>query len=393
MRGATPILLCLVTTQVACKVYDELFCDSEHLCRDPLRPYCDLQGEYPASEGIGRTCIPDPSGKDAGGSEIDGSVYGLDDGGMADATAGRRVVQLAVGVNHTCALLSDGGLRCWGSGSALGYPSTNDIGDDEHPFEAGDVPTGGVIKQVAAGYGFTCALYDYGAVRCWGRNLHGELGYGDVESRSGPGYTPDRLPDIDLGGMATSIVAGFDFSCALLEDRSIRCWGRNDEYQLATGDVESIGDDEVPGSRMRLQVGGPAAQIAVGGSHACAVLEGGTLRCWGTTTDGPLGYVSTEPVGDNETPEEAGDIEVGAEVVSAVGALDHTCALIVDGRVRCWGNGDKKVGSNQIGVLGYQETEDIGDDETPASRGDLSIGGRGEELMNSRERSAALVLD
>jgi hypothetical protein len=83
----------LAVALAACKVYDPLYCDVDKMCTDPARPFCDLEGEYPASDGIRHTCIPDPV-PDGGGRPD----AGRSDGGVqADAAAGpRRVAQLAV---------------------------------------------------------------------------------------------------------------------------------------------------------------------------------------------------------------------------------------------------------------------------------------------------------
>ena len=87
MRVASRALLILVCAAPACKVYDPLYCDGPDGCTDPARPYCDLAGEHPASEGIARTCIPDPFAGDAGpggdGGDDDGGDGDSDDGGFS----------------------------------------------------------------------------------------------------------------------------------------------------------------------------------------------------------------------------------------------------------------------------------------------------------------------
>jgi alpha-tubulin suppressor-like RCC1 family protein len=349
----------------ACKAYDPLYCDENKPCNDPARPFCDLNGDYPDSEGVARTCIPEPAMEpDAGDGE------GTADGApAADATSDRRIVQVSIGGEHTCAVLSDGGLRCWGAGEALGYRTIDDIGDNEHPYQAGDVPTGGRVKQVAAGGGFTCALYEGGNVRCWGSNQYGTLGYGHTDDLFGAGKTPDVLPDLELGGPVSMITAGGLHVCALLVSGEVRCWGNNGAYQLATGDEEAIGDNEVPGSRSPLQLGSEATSLSAALFATCAVVKGDFVRCWGLLggfSGAPMGYGGVEIIGDDETPAQAGNINVGGSTSAVATGSDHICALLSAGRVRCWGLG---------GSLGYQEDEPIGDDETPASAGDVDVGG------------------
>ena len=256
MRLLSLVLACSASV-LACKAYDPLYCDDNKPCTDPARPFCDLNGDYPESEGVARTCIAEPV------MEPDGGGQGAADGApAADANSERRIVQVSVGYDHTCAVLSDGALRCWGAGEALGYRTIEDIGDNEHPYQAGDVPTGGYVKQVAAGYGFTCALYEEGNVRCWGSNESGKLGYGHTDDLFGAGRTPDVLPDLELGRAASMIVATDANACAVLMSGDVRCWGNNEAFQLATGDQEAIGDSEVPGSRSPLQLGLPAISLS-----------------------------------------------------------------------------------------------------------------------------------
>jgi alpha-tubulin suppressor-like RCC1 family protein len=368
------VLALVLASASACSKKDPLYCDPDTPCTDPDLPFCDHNGEYPASDGIKHTCIPDPfpdAGPDAGGP--------------------RRVVDIAVGLSSTCAVLNDGGLRCWGSCEygACGYPDTDGmIGDNEHPYELGDVPTGGPIKQVALGQNFKCALYVGGNVRCWGLNLSGQLGYGDTINREGPDYTPDKLDDVELNGSATYLAAGREHICAVMESGDVRCWGSNFDFQAATGDTENIGDDEVPGSRSPIPLGRAAVQVSASHEHNCAILEGDFVRCWGTNASGPLGYGSETTIGDDETPASAGDVDVGGRAVHTAVGLGTSCVLLSTGNVRCWGNGDKE---STIGVLGYQETEDIGDDESPASAGDLTLGDTVEQIFGGSSIRCALL--
>lgn len=96
---------------------------------------------------------------------------------------GDFVTDVAPGGWHTCARLDTGRVRCWGNGMSgqLGYGNTSSIGDDEVPRTAGDVNVGETVYQVTTGWLHTCALLDTGAVRCWGDNHYGQLGYGNTE--------------------------------------------------------------------------------------------------------------------------------------------------------------------------------------------------------------------
>ena len=274
------------------------------------------------------------------------------------------VVQLAGGLEHTCALLRNGDVYCWGSSPVgqLGYGNTDTIGDDETPASAGPVDVGGTVTQITSGNVHTCVLLTTGRVRCWG-GRGGRLGYGHFET-IGDDELPSSAGDIDVGSSVTQIAAGSIHTCALLTGGSVRCWGRN----LGYGNTETIGDDELPFTAGDIDVGGTVTQIAAGGDHTCALLIGGRVRCWGSAFNGQLGYGNTNRIGDNETPDSAGDVDVGGNVAQIAVNGNHTCARLDTGAVRCWG-------AAREGQLGYGNIDEIGDDETPSSVGDVNIGG------------------
>ena len=116
-----------------------------------------------------------------------------------------------------------------------------------------------------------------------------------------------------------------------------------------------------------MNVGGTVTQIAAGGARTCALLTTGNVRCWGEGFAGSLGYGNTNDIGDNETPASVGDVNIGATATQIAASMFHTCALLSTGSVRCWGHGT-------AGRLGYGNEDDVGDNETPASAGDVDIG-------------------
>ena len=282
-----------------------------------------------------------------------------------DVQVGGKVASVSVGNLHACVLLENGRVRCWGNNEywQLGYSGGATIGDDENPVSAGFVDVGGVVVQLAAGNNHTCALLDTGRVRCWGRGVEGKLGYGSMQT-IGDDETPASAGDVDVGGNVVQIVAGWLHTCALLETGAVRCWGAGSDGKLGYGNTVSIGDNETPASAGNVDVGGPVIRLAAGDFTTCAVLVGGAVRCWGSGERGGLGYGTTENIGDDETPASAGDVDVGGPVTDIDIGFLHTCALLEDGRVRCWGRGEN-------GALGYGNLDDIGDDETPASAGDV----------------------
>jgi len=285
---------------------------------------------------------------------------------------GEEVAQIVAGGLHTCALLASGGMKCWGSGShhELGVPipfeSNGTIGCWDVPADYAAIVFGVAIMEAGAGDGHTCVLLEDGEVVCWGYGLHGELGYGTV----GEGYdesNPAASAAVELGGSAVQISTGMDHTCAVIENGDVLCWGDNQWGQLGYGNIENVGDDEVPADVVPVDLDGPAVQVSCGDYHTCALLDSGEVMCWGLGDFGMLGYGDTNSIGDDETPASIGPVDVGTPVEQITLGSHHTCALVEGGNVKCWGQG---VG----GQLGYGNPENIGDDEVPTDVGFVDIG-------------------
>jgi len=134
----------------------------------------------------------------------------------------------------------------------------------------------------------------------------------------------------------------------------------------ATGDIDDIGDDETPADAGDISLGGTAAQVTVGAYNSSARLTTGGVRCWGYGPSGQLGYGNTQMIGDNELPSLGQDITLDGAVTQIATGRAHSCALMTTGQVRCWGSASN-------GQLGYGNTTDVGDNETPASVGDVVV--------------------
>jgi alpha-tubulin suppressor-like RCC1 family protein len=303
--------------------------------------------------------------------------------------AGRSAKAVTAGGSHTCAILDDDTVRCWGYAyyGELGYgnpdpdpatpdiePNPLDIGDDETPASVGPVNLGAgrTAKAIAAGSLHTCAILDNNTVRCWGRNGDGELGYGNV-TNVGDRDIPASAGPVDLGAgrTAKAIAAGVAQTCAILDNGSVRCWGLGADGRLGTGNTLKIGDDETPGMvpPVDLGPGRTARAIAIGNGFACALLDDNSVRCWGFGLDGRLGYGNKLTIGDNESPGSFGPVSLGTGRSAAAVALGdrHACARLDDGNVRCWGYGAN-------GRLGHCSDENIGDDELPSVIGPVDLG-------------------
>ena len=288
-----------------------------------------------------------------------------------DLGLGRSAKFIASGGEHTCAILEDGGVKCWGRNDEgqLGYGDIQHRGDGAG--EMGDnleavyfTPT---VKTIAAGRTHTCALLYDGSVKCWGGNTKGQLGLGDTQNRgAGAGEMGDNLPTVDLGPgrSAKSIATRHEHVCAILDDDSVKCWGGNDYGQLGYGDTQNRGDcDTLPA--IDLASGRSAKFIAAGGYHTCAILDDGSVKCWGRNYYGQLGYGDTQNRGDGagEMGDNLPSVDLGpgrsAKFISA--SKLHTCVQLDDGSVKCWGG-------NNYGQLGLGNTQNRGD--APHQMGD-----------------------
>ncbi|MCK9460976.1 MAG: hypothetical protein M0R80_15175 [Proteobacteria bacterium] len=251
--------------------------------------------------------------------------------------------------NFTCAILVDGGVRCFG------YCAAGET--DDHI-----VDLGGPAAQLCTGAAHTCAVLESGDVYCWGTGAaSGALGYGDTDDV----WDPLTKGPVDIDGSATRVACGYYHTCALLDTGDIACWGGNDVGQLGYGNTEKIGDDETPASVGTVDVGASVTQLSAGQFNTCALLEGGGVKCWGSGGGVPLGYGNTDSVGMTNVPADVGNIELGGPAVLVDNGYSHICALLESGDVICWGSaGD---------YLGYGETGDIGDDETPADVGPVQL--------------------
>ena len=157
----------------------------------------------------------------------------------------------------------------------------------------------------------TCAVLDDDSVKCWGYGYSGQLGLGDTNTRGDNWYEMgDNLPAVNLGTgrMARAISVGDSHTCAVLDDDSVKCWGSNYSGQLGLGDTNTRGDnwnemgDNLPA--VNLGTGRKAKAISAGGSYTCAALDDGSVKCWGYN-DGRLGIGYLNNRGDD--PYEMGD--------------------------------------------------------------------------------------
>jgi alpha-tubulin suppressor-like RCC1 family protein len=250
-----------------------------------------------------------------GGDTNDSGV--LDDAEVqhTDTVCNLYYTDIDAGETHSCALVSDKTVRCWGSNffGRLGDGTTT---QRNGPVRVKDLT--GATAISAGGYGHSCALLDDGTVSCWGVNDKGQLGDGTTTERHAPGPVPG------LSGVI-GISVGYLDTCAVLATGGAKCWGINENGELGDGTTENrLTATDVQGLTN-------VKQISAGRAHTCAVLADGTARCWGDNLYGRCG----DGTGDDRLVPTLVEGITTATMISAGGY--HTCAVLSDGTAKCWG--------------------------------------------------------
>ena len=243
-------------------------------------------------------------------------------------------LSVAAGQEHSCAMMSDSSVWCWGGnsqgqlgrGTFTSYQATALVISELQ----------GTVSQMVVGATHSCALLLNGTVMCWGSGIEGQLGNGASVSSAFP------VNVTGIPGRVFQISAGAQHTCALLVDKSqgIFCWGSNSEGQLGIGPAQqqSSSNVAVRASSVSSQTGGAVKEVDAGGWHTCVLLDpDGGVRCWGANSDGQLGNNSTM-----RSTVDVAVVNLGGPVIQLSAGLNHTCAVLswtVGGMVQCWGRG------------------------------------------------------
>ena len=277
----------------------------------------------------------------------------------AQATGGSTKLMansITVGDQHACALLNDSSIRCWGDNEydQLGNGSHDECGlasGSSTPCSMTPIAVMNITnaEAVAAGGSHTCAVLSDGSVQCWGSNDNGQLGNSSSDNcvtPSGTSVSCSATPRAVLGITdAIAVAAGGWHTCAVLRSGSVQCWGLNDYGQL--------GNDTTLNSLFPVTVSGitNARSVANYTHHSCAVLSDGSIQCWGYNYNGQLGdgieIDSLVPVW----------VSVITNVTAVTTGSSHTCAVLNDGSIRCWGlNEQGQLGNSSSGTCGSSST-------------------------------------
>jgi alpha-tubulin suppressor-like RCC1 family protein len=288
-----------------------------------------------------------------------------------DLGTGRTATAISTGRDHTCAILDNASVKCWGNGwqGILGSGNTNNLGDglnemgDNLPTV--DLGTGRTVTAISAGGVHTCAILDNASVKCWGRGYDGKTGYGNNDAiGDAANEMGDNLPVVDLGTgrTATAISSGRYHTCAILDNASVKCWGNSQYGQLGQGNTNVLGDaaNEMGDNLtiVDLGTGRTATAISAGENWTCAILDNASVKCWGGNEYGQLGQGNTNNIGDaaNEMGDNLPvvDLGTGRTATAIHSAYRHNCVFLDNSDIKCWGY-------NNYGQLGQGNTNNIGD--------------------------------
>ena len=323
---------------------------------------------------------------------------------IAGFGAGRTAVKIAAGERHTCALLDNSTVWCWGGNGNLELGSGS--GSQANPVQ---VPLGSGItaSDVFAGGRVSCALTSDNRLTCWGQNHKGQIGDGTTQVNGGVAPTAvSNIPTsfvpahVDPGGRhvcaaatagavwcwgdddrhqlgtaadgaiavnvpgqadtvtnAASVATGLEYTCAVGTDNTVACWGRNNLGQLGRGSLTPA----ISAVPVTVTVGASVARVAAGKAFACALTTAGAVWCWGDNAAGQVGDA-------NAASPRTSAVQVsglGGTAVDVVAGGSHACAVLSTGDVRCWGD-------NSFGQLGMGGA-DYGNRDAPATVATLSV--------------------
>ena len=235
---------------------------------------------------------------------------------------------LSSGKHHTCAILDNGSVSCWGEGSdgQLGNGATS---DKSTPTLTSSLGTGRTAVALSSGAFHTCAILDNGAVSCWGYGNNGQLGNGGTSDKT----TPTLTSSLGTGRTAVALSSGGSHTCAILDNGAVSCWGGGYYGQLGNG---GWSDKTTPTLTSSLGTGRTAVALSSGNYHTCVILDNGAVSCWGEGDYGRLGNGGTS---DKTTPTLTSSLGTGRTAVALSSGEYHTCAILDNGAVSCWGDG------------------------------------------------------
>jgi len=268
---------------------------------------------------------------------------------QAQTVANKQAKAVATGAFHTCALTVIDNVKCWGNNHEGQLGDGTTVQRRKPVSVCSDSSCASTLSGVMAittGSSFTCALTTNGGVKCWGTNSEGELGDGN-----GHLDTFSQTP-VDVSGLTsgvTMISSGESHACALISGGSVKCWGDNSLGQLGDNSwTDRSTPVDVCSDVSCTAVMNGVQAITAGGRFTCALMISDAVKCWGANGFGELGDGNGGNDHVSGTPVDVIGLVSGVTAITAEGS--HACALITDS-VKCWGNNeDGEIGDGGGGV-------------------------------------------
>ncbi len=227
-------------------------------------------------------------------------------------------VAVTAGSTHSCALITDGSVRCWGNGAG-------GLGNNTSVTSTTPVPVYGFtapVVSLASGQFHNCAVQSDGVTKCWGLPDNGRLGNGQATVRSLIATNAGNFTD------AVAVSAGLAHTCVKTNVGGLRCWGRNLNGQIGLGGTSTA---DVLNPTVVLASGVNMVHIGQAASHTCAAMSTGEVKCWGLNDNGQLG---TNDLAQRTSPTPV--VNLSGTVTSLSTGPMHTCA-VVNQASKCWG--------------------------------------------------------
>lgn len=259
--------------------------------------------EYAAASGHACAAFPDKVAKCWGSNAFGVAGVGTEESDVKTPTPVKDftdAIDVGCGQNHCCGLTAAGTVSCWG------YNSSGQLGNGDTAQSLVPVAVTGLADatQLAVVTSTSCALKKDGSVVCWGQNF-------------------DKLPAAVEGATDITQLDGEGFACGVKTDKTVVCWGDNSYGQLGDGTLDDRQKKAAPVKGLAGVV-----QVSVGVHHACALLEDNSVKCWGKNGRGQLGDGSID-----DRTEPVAVVQLSAMTLTPQAAPDRPVALPTDGKV------------------------------------------------------------
>ena len=241
---------------------------------------------------------------------------------------------------HACAVINDGSARCWGTGQhgRIG-DGTGDNKQSPSPVAFSQkFASNTTTTAISAGDLHTCAILNYGNVSCWGRGVGSAIG---IPLNNNDQNFPRATNSLGVGRTAVNISLGYQFACVLLDNSLVSCWGDGNYGQMGNGNTAA--NNPTPTPTNSFGANRTVVSIASGYDHTCVILDNGSVSCWGSNSYGALGRGSLG--GWSSSPELTNSLGPNRTAVYISSGYQSTCVVLDNGEAKCWGY-------NQYGQLG-----------------------------------------